>query len=86
MLIFEDINEDTFLIAEDAEQYLNFSDEGLVVRIPQVVGTIEAKSINFADIDKSNLYATGKIVDGINEYLDRHGFASVRDIIGALEI
>jgi dihydroorotate dehydrogenase (NAD+) catalytic subunit len=29
---------------------------------------------------------TGKIVDGINEYLDRHGFASVRDIIGALQV
>lgn len=27
-----------------------------------------------------------KIVDGINEYLDRHGFESVKDIIGALEI
>lgn len=27
-----------------------------------------------------------KVVDGINEYLDRHGFKSVTDIIGALEI
>ena len=27
-----------------------------------------------------------RVVDGINEYLDRHGFKSVTDIIGALEI
>jgi dihydroorotate dehydrogenase (NAD+) catalytic subunit len=27
-----------------------------------------------------------KVVDGINDYLDRHGFRSVTDIIGALEI
>jgi dihydroorotate dehydrogenase (NAD+) catalytic subunit len=27
-----------------------------------------------------------KVVDGINEYLDRHGFQSVTEIIGALEI
>ena len=29
---------------------------------------------------------TIKVVDGINEYLDRHGFKSVKDIIGALEV
>ena len=29
---------------------------------------------------------TVKVVDGINEYLDRHGFKSVHEIIGALEI
>ena len=29
---------------------------------------------------------TVKVAEGINEYLDRHGFASVRDIIGALEV
>jgi dihydroorotate dehydrogenase (NAD+) catalytic subunit len=28
---------------------------------------------------------TIKVIDGINEYLDRHGFKSVTDIIGALE-
>lgn len=28
---------------------------------------------------------TVKVAEGINDYLDRHGFASVRDIIGALE-
>ena len=28
---------------------------------------------------------TVKVAEGINEYLDRHGFASVKDIIGALE-
>lgn len=27
-----------------------------------------------------------KVIDGINEYLDRHGFKSVTEIIGALEI
>jgi len=29
---------------------------------------------------------TMKVIDGINEYLDRHHFKSVRDIIGALEV
>ena len=29
---------------------------------------------------------TVKVVDGINEYLNRHGFKSVKEIIGALEI
>ena len=29
---------------------------------------------------------TIKVIDGINEYLDRHNFKSVNDIIGALEI
>ena len=42
---------------------------------------IEVGTTNFMDPA-----VTGKIVDGINDYLDRHGFASVRDIIGALEI
>ena len=42
---------------------------------------IEVGTANFMDPA-----VTGKIVDGINEYLDRHGFASVRDIIGALEV
>ena len=42
---------------------------------------IEVGTANFMDPA-----VTGKIVDGINEYLDRHGFTSVRDIIGALEI
>ena len=42
---------------------------------------IEVGTANFMDPA-----GTGKIVDGINEYLDRHGFASVRDIIGALEV
>lgn len=27
-----------------------------------------------------------KVVEGINDYLERHGFSSVKDIIGALEI
>ena len=42
---------------------------------------IEVGTANFMDPA-----VTGKIVDGINDYLDRHGFASVKDIIGALEI
>ena len=42
---------------------------------------IEVGTANFMDPA-----VTGKIVDGINEYLDRHGFVSVKDIIGALEI
>lgn len=29
---------------------------------------------------------TVKVAEGINGYLDRHGFSSVRDIIGALEV
>ena len=42
---------------------------------------IEIGTANFVDPS-----VTGKIVDEINAYLDRHGYASVRDIIGALEI
>ena len=42
---------------------------------------IEVGTANFIDPA-----VTGKIVNEINAYLDRHGFASVRDIIGALEI
>ena len=42
---------------------------------------IEVGTANFIDPA-----VTGKIVDEINAYLDRHGFASVRDIIGALEV
>ena len=42
---------------------------------------IEVGTANFMDPA-----VTGKIVDGINEYLDRHGFASVKDIIGSLEV
>ena len=42
---------------------------------------IEVGTANFIDPA-----VTGKIVDEINAYLDRHGFSSVRDIIGALEV
>ena len=42
---------------------------------------IEVGTANFVDPS-----VTGKIVDEINAYLDRHGYASIRDIIGALEI
>ena len=42
---------------------------------------VEIGTANF--IDPS---ITVKVVDGINDYLDRHGFKSVRDIIGALDV
>ena len=42
---------------------------------------IEVGTANFIDPA-----VTGKIVDEINAYLDCHGFSSVRDIIGALEL
>ena len=42
---------------------------------------IELGTANFIDPA-----ITVKVVDGINEYLDRHGFKSVQDIIGALEV
>ncbi|MBR1543071.1 MAG: dihydroorotate dehydrogenase [Bacteroidaceae bacterium] len=42
---------------------------------------IELGTANFIDPG-----ITVKVVDGINEYLDRHGFKSVKEIIGALEI
>ena len=29
---------------------------------------------------------TVKVAEGINDYLNRHGYSSVRDIIGALEV
>ena len=29
---------------------------------------------------------TVKVVEGINDYLDRHGYQSVKDIIGALDV
>ena len=42
---------------------------------------IELGTANFIDPA-----ITVKVVDGINEYLDRHGFKSVHEIIGALEV
>ena len=42
---------------------------------------VEIGTANF--IDPS---ITVKIIDGINDYLDRHHFNSVQDIVGALEI
>ncbi|MBP5348498.1 MAG: dihydroorotate dehydrogenase [Bacteroidaceae bacterium] len=41
---------------------------------------IQIGTANFIDPSISE-----KVVDGIQEYLERHGFASVQDIIGALE-
>ena len=42
---------------------------------------IEIGTANFIDPT-----ITVKVAEGINAYLDRHGFASVNDIIGALEV
>ena len=42
---------------------------------------IEIGTANFIDPA-----VTLKVVDGINDYLERHGYQSVKDIIGALEI
>ena len=42
---------------------------------------IEIGTANFIDPA-----ITVKVAQGINDYLDRHGFSSVRDIIGALEV
>lgn len=41
---------------------------------------VEIGTANFIDPT-----VTIKVIEGINEYLDRHGFKSVRDIIGQLE-
>lgn len=42
---------------------------------------IQVGTANFVDPT-----ATLKIADGINDYLDRHGYKSVKEIIGALEV
>lgn len=42
---------------------------------------IEIGTANFIDPA-----VTVKVAEGINDYLDRHGFASVKDIVGALEV
>jgi len=42
---------------------------------------IQVGTANFIDT-----MVAPKIVEGINEYLDRHNIASVRDIIGALKV
>lgn len=42
---------------------------------------IEIGTANFIDPE-----TTVKVVDGINEYLDRHNFKSITDIIGQLEV
>lgn len=41
---------------------------------------VQIGTVNFIDPT-----VTIKVIDGINEYLDRHGFRSVTEIIGALE-
>jgi dihydroorotate dehydrogenase (NAD+) catalytic subunit len=41
---------------------------------------VQIGTANFIDPSISE-----KVIDGIEEYLNRHGFASVQEIIGALE-
>ena len=42
---------------------------------------VEIGTANFIDPA-----VTVKVADGINDYLERHGYKSVKDIIGALEV
>ena len=42
---------------------------------------VEIGTANFVDPS-----VTMKVVDGIDEYLNRHGYKSAREIIGALEV
>ena len=42
---------------------------------------VEIGTANFIDPT-----VTIKVIDGINDYLDRHGFQSVKEIVGALEV
>jgi dihydroorotate dehydrogenase (NAD+) catalytic subunit len=42
---------------------------------------IEIGTANFVDPA-----VTVKVAQGINDYLDRHGFKSLKEIIGALEV
>ena len=42
---------------------------------------IQIGTVNFIDP-----CVTIKVIDGINDYLDRHGFKSVKEIVGALEV
>ncbi|MGI6218994.1 MAG: dihydroorotate dehydrogenase [Bacteroidaceae bacterium] len=42
---------------------------------------VEIGTANFIEPD-----VCVKVVDGINEYLDRHHFSSIQDIVGALEV
>ncbi len=45
-----------------------------------------ATAVELGTANFINPAITVKVVDGINEYLDRHGFKSVHEIIGALEV
>ena len=45
-----------------------------------------ATAIQIGTANFINPAITVKVAEGINDYLDRHGYSSVRDIIGALEV
>ena len=45
-----------------------------------------ATAIQIGTANFINPSITVKVAEGINDYLDRHGYSSVRDIIGALEV
>jgi dihydroorotate dehydrogenase (NAD+) catalytic subunit len=45
-----------------------------------------AKAIAVGTAIFADPFAPLKVIDGINEYLDRHGYASINDIVGALEV
>jgi dihydroorotate dehydrogenase (NAD+) catalytic subunit len=45
-----------------------------------------AKAIAVGTAIFADPFAPLKVIGGINEYLDRHGYASINDIIGALEV
>ena len=42
---------------------------------------IQIGTANFIDPEVSV-----KVIDGMNDYLNRHGYKSIKDIIGALEV
>ncbi len=45
-----------------------------------------AKAIAVGTAIFADPFAPLKVIDGINKYLDRHGYASINDIVGALEV
>ena len=45
-----------------------------------------ATAVQIGTANFINPCVTIEVIEGINDYLDRHGFASVKDIIGALEV
>ena len=59
--------------------------------LPAALARIEGNEVSlflpyYHKIKTNTAYVTVKVAEGINDYLDRHGFASVKDIVGALEV